>query len=355
MTKHVLIVVYVEANVLRSVFLLNKKERLAMRKSIKIFGVVQGVGFRPFALRLASKLGVSGNVRNRDGSVLINIAGSKEALDEYVRRLTFDAPKGAVILKMTVTEHSDDENVENYTDEFVIEASDSDDSAGIMPVLSPDIATCRRCEEEMYDSHNRRYMHPFISCTDCGPRYSIINSIPYDRDTTVMDVFEMCTECRAEYVRTEDIRCHAQTIACNECGPKLMLEEFVGDAGDESCKLVGNEALVKAVKMLKEGHVLAVKDIGGYHFTCMADDVKALSKLRELKRRQNKAFAVMFADVDSVKEYAYVNELEENVFLKKHDLLYLLRRFRVKIFLRMCVGIVQISVHFFHQILFRYI
>lgn len=296
-----------------------------MNYCIKLYGIVQGVGFRPFALRLANELELSGNVRNRNGNVIINITGDKEALDKYVRRLTLSAPESAHIFKMDINEISDDEYEAGtgmksidakgadilHQNRFVIADSDAPFTPEQTPALSPDIATCERCTRQMYDKKDRRYLHPFISCTECGPRYSIIESIPYDRDTTSMKDYEMCGECSHEYRDTADIRCHAQTIACHKCGPTLTL--IKGDAE----KFTGTDALKEAGKMIDNGQIIAVKDIGGYHFVCRADDINAISGLRKLKKRQSKSFAVMFKNTDEVKKYAYVNETEEECLNSK--------------------------------------
>ncbi len=294
-----------------------------MNYCIKLCGIVQGVGFRPFALRLADELNLSGNVRNRNGIVIINITGDKEALDEYVRRLALSAPEGAKILKMDVDEITDREYEADTgmkkedalrSPMFVIAKSDAPATSEQTPALSPDIATCGRCEREMYDKNNRRYMHPFISCTDCGPRYSIIKNIPYDRETTSMHMFDMCGRCDNEYRNPKDVRCHAQTIACHECGPTLRLRK--DKAGDDE-ELTGADALFEAKEMLDNGKIIAVKDIGGYHFVCRIGDTEAILKLRELKKRQSKSFAVMFKNTDEVKKYAYVNETEEKCLNSK--------------------------------------
>lgn len=294
-----------------------------MNLCIKLYGLVQGVGFRPFALRLANELNLSGNVRNRNGIVIINITGDKEALDEYVRRLALDTPDGAEILGMDVDEISDDEYEKNAgakTGRFVIAESDAPETREQTPVISPDIATCSRCEAQMYDKNDRRYMHPFISCTDCGPRYSIITDIPYDRETTSMRDFDMCSKCAYEYVRPQDIRCHAQTIACHECGPVLKLIK------DDGTEITGTDALFEARDMLDKGDIIAVKDIGGYHFACRADNTDAVSGLRELKRRQSKSFAVMFKNVNEVKKYAYVNDIEEKCLISRERPIVLVKK-----------------------------
>jgi len=294
---------------------------------INVYGIVQGVGFRPFAKRIADELNLAGFVQNCNGIVVINIIGDKEALDEYVRRLTLSAPPQALITHIETKESNAIITSESETTEkFVIVTSKSANlkSDYIIPVISPDIATCDSCIEEMYDEENRRSSHYFISCTGCGPRYSIIKDIPYDRDTTTMGKFNMCHDCRKEYETIEDIRCHAQTIACRECGPRLNLKVFDGnydkkcdETDEELCstfitenEIDDNTAIERTIELLNNGKIVAVKDIGGYHFVCRTDDITPLRKLRELKRRQNKAFAVMFADIDRIREYAQVNEEE---------------------------------------------
>lgn len=309
-----------------------------MKLCIKLYGVVQGVGFRPYAKRLAKELLLFGTVRNSDGLLIIDISGDKEALDEYVRRLTINAPKSARITHSEIYEVSDNEpgTVYEAGEEagrgFHIIYSEKGTDDRSIPVIAADIGTCDKCAAEMMDRNNRRYMHPFISCTDCGPRYSIIKDIPYDRDTIVMDEFEMCGECKTEYSDISDRRCHAQTIACLCCGPKLTLEKY--DEKQEAYIRILKKSYENLMNLVKEmlhlGDILAIKDIGGYHFVCRADDKNALSALRELKKRQSKAFAVMFRDIEEIKKYAYVNEEEEKllvsdarpiVFLKKrsHD------------------------------------
>lgn len=312
-----------------------------MKLCIRISGIVQGVGFRPFAKRLATDLGLSGTVRNTGGIVLINITGDSKALDEYVRRLTANAPSCAVITDIDVKEVIAAENDAEETQSasaFDIEYSDND-KEGMPVVISPDIATCDRCRQQMYDSKNRRFMHPFISCTDCGPRYSIIEDIPYDRETTAMVDFSMCAECKDEYKNINNERCHAQTIACHKCGPNLKLCVYDGDTGkyiNMGASSVDN--LKAAVYMLLAGKILAVKDIGGYHFVCRADNKEAILKLRQLKKRQSKSFAVMFSDVSEIRKYAYVSEKEEELLKDKARPIVLVKKNRHNNVLDMACG-----------------
>lgn len=312
-----------------------------MKLYIRITGVVQGVGFRPFAKRLALSLGLSGTVRNTGGIVIINITGYNKALDEYVRRLTINAPSCAVINDIYVKEIVTAENDTKKTQKpaiFNIEYSDNDKD-GMPVVISPDIATCDRCKKQMYDSKNRRFLHPFISCTDCGPRYSIIEDIPYDRETTSMTDFTMCTECSAEYTNIDNERCHAQTIACKSCGPTLKLCVYNAETGKYSDMCESSvDSLKEASDMLAGGNILAVKDIGGYHFVCRADNKEAILKLRQLKKRQSKSFAIMFSDVSEVRKYAYVSDKEEKLLSSKARPIVLVKKKRCKNVLDMACG-----------------
>lgn len=293
-----------------------------MNLCIRISGIVQGVGFRPFAKRLADDLGLTGCVRNTGGIVLIYITGDKKTLDEYVRRLTSNTPECAVIDDIDINEADDGRMYSS----FVIEYSDNDTAD--MPIdISPDIATCERCRKQMYDKDDRRYMHPFISCTDCGPRYSIIEGIPYDRETTSMIDFYMCDRCEREYGDIDNERCHAQTIACHDCGPRLKLCIYDDDTGkytDTGTSSV--EGLIKTAHMILDGGILAVKDIGGYHFVCRADDTEVILKLRHLKKRQSKSFAIMFSDVSKIREYAYVSDEEEALLKGRERPIVLVRK-----------------------------
>lgn len=306
-----------------------------MNLKIKVYGVVQGVGYRPFAQRLAKKLGLAGNVRNQSGIVIINITGVKEALDEYVRRLTLNAPEGSIILHV-VCEEIPDVQTKDYVDGFKIVSSDASPD-GSMPILPPDLATCERCRSEMYDENNRRFLHPFISCTSCGPRYSIIKDIPYDRENIAMSKFEMCDDCNREYTLPDDIRCHAQTVACHECGPELTLDIYdeIYEHSNNSNLLDGDgisntrkniTKLDRTAEIINAGGIVALKNIGGYHFVCRADNEDALIRLRELKHRQNKAFAVMFSSAHDIETYAYVDETEKKCLLEKARPIVLLKK-----------------------------
>ena len=274
---------------------------------ITIFGLVQGVGFRPFVAEAARELSITGTVWNAGGIVKVRAAScDAEALDEFVRRLSSCSIPGARVDEVRAEEIEDTVSEEGFR---IVESQQGEDEKRFFPA---DIATCENCERELMDPGNRRYRYPFISCVSCGPRYSIMEAVPYDRERTTMKEFSLCDACRREYEQVGDIRCYAQTIACAECGPELRLYESAG--GDVSKPdAAGENALSRAASMLKEGRVLAVKGIGGYHFCFDPESEEAAVRLREYKNRENKPLAVMFPDVDAIREKAVVSETEERL------------------------------------------
>lgn len=269
-----------------------------MTEKLTFTGIVQGIGFRPTALRLAARSGLKGQVKNSGGSVEIIINGSKEALDDFVRRLI-----GLFEIKYYKREPAPDRDF----DGFKIAASDFDRQT---PFITPDLAVCPDCERELADSADRRFMHPFISCVNCGPRYTIISRLPYDRENTAMSSFAMCESCAKEYANSNDRRCHAQTIACRQCGPKL------------------NMSIDSAVHIIKNGGILAVKDTGGYHLACRADLPEAAKKIREFKGREAKPFAVMFKSIDEIHRYCRVNEQQKKLLLSPARPIVLLKKIK---------------------------
>lgn len=256
-----------------------------MTKRITFCGIVQGIGFRPAALRIANDLGVKGQVKNCGGNVEIIITGNNEAADKFIRRLAcmFE-------IKSYKSEIIEDISFNNF--KIVHSANDSN-----TPFLTPDLATCSKCEAELFDKENRRYMHPFISCVNCGPRYTIMNTLPYDRENITMSHFDLCDACKDEYTNPHDRRCHAQTIACKECGPRMSM------------------SIDEAVNLLSDGQIIAIKDIGGYHLACRADMPDTVKKLRNIKGREKKPFAVMFKSIEQIKEYCTMNDTEQELLL----------------------------------------
>lgn len=266
---------------------------------INVEGTVQGVGFRPFIYRLAHSMGLCGEVRNDAGGVHIEITASEERCLAFIDAVRNEAPPLARIDKIRC-----DEIPPRTFEGFRIVSSKNDGSVEVR--IPPDTAVCERCEKELYDPANRRFRYPFITCTDCGVRYSIIERLPYDRPNTSMRFFTMCKACEAEYRNPLDRRYHAQPIGCFDCGPTLRLygkdaTEYVGR---------GDEAVIEAARLLQEGAIVAVKGVGGFHLMCDATNDDAVARLRERKRRPHKPLAVMVRTLQEAKRYARVDEHE---------------------------------------------
>jgi hydrogenase maturation protein HypF len=277
-----------------------------IRRRFEVSGLVQGVGFRPFVYVTAAGLGLTGSVANTADGVLVEAEGDAEAVRALGRRLRTDAPPLAV-----VTDVSESELPTRGGTDFTIGASFPDYRARTL--ASPDVATCDDCLRELRDPADRRYRHPFITCTNCGPRFTIITGLPYDRAATTMSGFTMCAACRAEYDDPADRRFHAQPIACPDCGPTLSL--LVTDRDNDPNRLVagGANALREAREMLAAGRIVAVKGLGGYHLACDARNEAAVAELRRRKRRGDKPFAVMVADIDVARRLVVLNDDEERL------------------------------------------
>ncbi|MBO4548325.1 MAG: carbamoyltransferase HypF, partial [Abditibacteriota bacterium] len=264
------------------------------RNRIILSGIVQGVGFRPFVWRLASGMGLTGFVCNRGSELLCEVQGDDASLEAFAVRMIGEAPVNSRI--ENVTRYSLPEQSE--TSFCIIKSRWGEEGTGAG--LSPDLALCEDCRREMSDPSNRRYRHPFISCTACGPRYSIALSIPYDRKNTSMKDFAMCPSCASEYETPSDRRYHAQPVACHECGPTARL----AGTGSE-----GYEAIRKTRDIILQGGIAVVKGIGGFHFFCDARDPEPVNRLRRIKGRREKPFAVM-AHSDDVRRFARVSDEE---------------------------------------------
>jgi len=269
-----------------------------------ISGVVQGVGFRPYVARLARKHGLTGSVKNAGGGVYIEACGEEAALDAFIRDVRRDPPPGSHITGIDAQAGGLRELSEHHPalQEFLIQPSSETESVA-MPAA--DIAVCTDCLHELFRPGDPRHRNPFISCTYCGPRFSILKSLPYDRDRTSMDRFPMCELCGEQYTDEGDRRYHAQTVCCNACGPRLY------GLGRVNRRLTGEEALQGAVSALAEGGIAAIKGIGGYHFACGAKDAGAVRRLRALKGREAKPFAVMFGALAELKAHCEVSPAEE--------------------------------------------
>jgi hydrogenase maturation protein HypF len=251
-------------------------------RRVEVHGTVQGVGFRPYVYRLARSLGLQGTVRNAGGHVIIEVAGAPAQLDALVSRLPAEAPPHAVVTRVLVSGGNGAEPAGGFR------VVDSQPEAGAARDFPPDLATCDACLRELFDPHDRRYRYPFINCTDCGPRATIIDTLPYDRARTTMAAFEMCPACAAEYADPGDRRFHAEPVACPGCGPQLAWRSPV---------LAGEAALDAAVDLVAAGGLVAVKGLGGYQIVCDATRPDAVARLRERKHRPAKPFAVMVADL----------------------------------------------------------
>ena len=248
-------------------------------------GIVQGMGFRPTALRLATELGITGTVCNTGGRVTLTATGEGAALTAFAKRLC---------RAFSIYQYEVNELPFRPFPGFTI--THSRGTRGL-PFLPPDLATCPDCGRELLDPKNRRYRHPFITCIHCGPRYTVMEALPYDRERTVMGRFPLCPDCRAEYTTPADRRCHAQTIACPHCGPQLTMD------------------IETAAQLLRQGEVVAVKGIGGYHLCANAANPPAVAKIRQIKHRGQKPFAVLFRNIEEVRQYCRVSRAEEKLLL----------------------------------------
>ncbi|MCR5303325.1 MAG: carbamoyltransferase HypF [Lachnospiraceae bacterium] len=263
-------------------------------KIIRIYGIVQGVGFRPGVKRLADGMGVTGTVENTGSCVKICASGDSTVLKSFIRKLYENAPSRSRITSVEVEDVPSD----NANEDFVINRSSFSGGEIFIP---PDIAICGECEKELYEKGGRRYLHPFINCTLCGPRMSILEKLPYDRERTSMKMFPMCENCRNEYENPGNRRFDAQPVCCNECGPVYSIK---------SLGLTGTDAIIHAREVIISGGSIAIKGIGGFHLCCSAYDDSALMKLREKKHRPAKPFAVMFRDLETAERNCVVTETE---------------------------------------------
>lgn len=284
--------------------------RLAER--LVVTGVVQGVGFRPFVHRLATEMGLDGHVGNDSTSVFIDVTGPAELIDGFVDRLYADAPALASIEHIARTPLA-------VTSEPGFRIVKSRCAEGARTLVAPDAAVCADCVSELFDPANRRFRHPFITCTNCGPRFTIIESVPYDRPNTTMAGFPMCQECDAEYRDPDDRRYHAQPIACADCGPTLSFQ-----AADDPVD-VEADPIVRTVSTLANGEIVAIKGLGGYHLACDATNDDAVAALRIRKHRADKPFAIMVASVDHAAQFAHVSDAEAELLASPASPIVLLR------------------------------
>jgi len=284
--------------------------------SIHITGIVQGVGFRPFVYNLASRLELTGWVRNTSAGVDIEVDGSQIALESFVKALQEEAPALASI----------DEFKASYGHPFgfdKFEILDSEVISGAFQPISPDVAICEDCLRELFDPQDRRYRYPFINCTNCGPRFTIIKDIPYDRPKTTMAGFELCINCAREYSDPTNRRFHAQPVACPVCGPQVWFERI--NPGSRITSQADNAILETRAALLR-GEIVAIKGLGGFHLACDATNPASVMELRRRKLRVDKPFALMLPDIETIENHCYVEDGERELLRSSARPIVLLRR-----------------------------
>ncbi len=292
---------------------------------VRVSGIVQGVGFRPFVYGLAKRLDLRGWVRNTSNGVEILIDGNTGNIDQFVKSLSDEKPPLAKIdsLDLTRVELS---NIQ-YTD---FEIRESAAISGAYQPISPDTAVCADCERELFDPNDRRYLYPFINCTNCGPRFTIIKDIPYDRPNTTMADFPLCDNCRAEYENPLDRRFHAQPVACPTCGPFVTLRDSHTNPPDSRISTIEYRihAILKTRRLLREGKIIAVKGLGGFHLACDANNAYAVEELRHRKGRVGKPFALMAATLETIETICKINEAEAGLLTSREKPIVLLEKKR---------------------------
>ena len=287
-------------------------ENLVTRK-IHITGIVQGVGFRPYVYNLATSLGIHGWVRNTSGGVEITASGAQPDLEKFIHTLQHQPP------------------VLSYIDDFIVmfavpeqfdrfEIRDSSTNSGEFVPISPDMSICEDCRRELFDPSDRRYRYPFINCTNCGPRFSIIKDIPYDRPLTTMAGFNMCTDCHEEYITPSNRRYHAQPVACGVCGPQVCFK-IPGKS-----EVYAEEAIGAARNLIRAGKILALKGLGEYHLACDATNREAVERLHQRKQRSEKPFALMCFDIETMRRYVQISDSESSVLESPQHPIVLLKK-----------------------------
>ena len=289
------------------------------RVQILVRGIVQGVGFRPFVFSLARRRSLRGQVFNNTAGVLIDIEGESSTVEQFIADIKSGPPPLSLIESF---ERRDDLDLANFKDFHIVE---SDSSGERFIPISADIATCKDCLKELFDPRDRRYLYPFINCTNCGPRFTLIEDVPYDRAKTVMRDFEMCAECKAEYENPLDRRFHAEPTACPACGPQIRLADL--NRREIRPRPAGSEnSLALTRRLLLDGKIIAIKGVGGFHLACDALSNEAVERLRRRKYREDKPFAVMAHSVDEVRQHCFVSEAEAALLESERRPIVLLTR-----------------------------
>jgi len=284
-----------------------------MRYRYIINGIVQGVGFRPTVYKIATNLNLKGFVQNLSNGVILEIEGENK--DEFLDLLLNSLPPLAKVdtIKKEVLEEKE------FKEFKIIESKITSKTTSI----SPDIAICDDCLDEMFDKNNRRYLYPFINCINCGPRYTIIKDIPYDRKNTSMSKFTMCKECKKEYENPLNRRYHAQPISCFDCGPILSVKSLNFEVPTFKKEI---EKIEFIANKIKEGKIVAIKGLGGFHLVCDATNKEAVNLLRKRKNRPSKPFAMMFKNIDEIKKYCFIDKKDEKLILSKEKPIVLVKK-----------------------------
>ena len=290
------------------------KQETVIRLRATVEGTVQGVGFRPFAFRLAQQLDVAGWITNNSRGALLELEGPTGAVENFLQRLRTEAPAAATVDRLTVEPSSP-------TGETAFRIRTSEDAGARRLVVPPDLTACPDCLRELSDPMDRRFRYPFLTCTQCGPRYSLVTDIPYDRANTTMSRFQLCRDCQTEYENPTDRRFHAEPIACPACGPRLGLRDV---QGQETAR--DQEAVQQACEIIRSGKVLAVKGVGGFQLWVDASSESAVQRLRQRKTRPDKPFAVLFPSIHAVKESCRLTPEEEALLLSPEAPIVLLRQ-----------------------------
>ena len=278
-----------------------------MRYIVKIYGIVQGVGFRPFVYKKANDFKIYGYVKNIGGAVVIDCSGKRENIKYFILDVIKRPPNLAKIEKVQCIHIKDDLLISKYINKgkFVIKESVNQKNA--VKFISPDIPTCSKCLEDIKKKGTSRFRYAFTNCTQCGPRYSIIKALPYDRQNTTMEDFSMCEDCKKEYDNPISRRFHAQPNCCEKCGPKLFLTNNKGQ------QIQCEDPIKETIKLIEEGKILAIKGIGGFHLVCDGRNEQAINILRNRKYRKDKPLALMAKDIGIIKEICYISDREEEV------------------------------------------
>ncbi|WP_026497414.1 carbamoyltransferase HypF [Butyrivibrio sp. WCD2001] len=276
-----------------------------MKALIRVTGAVQGVGYRPFVAELANKYELRGEVKNLGGIVEITAEGDGDKISSFADELRTNSPSGSIVLRVSLdySKCNEPEGQSDHSGFRIVESSGEFDK-NYLPVFPPDIGICPECMKELLDKKDRRHRYPLISCASCGPRFSILKELPYDRETTTMGVFSMCPVCEKEY--RSGRRRHAQTISCHDCGPQIVFRS--GSDGDFFEK---EDALSQAIRVIRDGGIIGIKGIGGYQLAASPYNYDTVKRLRLLKGREQKPFAVMFDSVRKIEQFCFVSELEK--------------------------------------------